>query len=354
MILQIERWHRTCSFNTRNGTVDRPHEMRKIFVFAFSFLAATYAAATAASAADSTLTPVSFTLNWMPTADHAGYFAAKAMHVYERYGLDVTITPGGPQLNVYQLLAAGQTDMIMGTTMRTLNARLHGIPIVTVASWYQKDATTFMLHPENKAQSLAELNHNPMYIPGISRGNYWPWLKAKFGYSDEQLKPFDSGYRAWSLDPAAVAQGYITIDHPTMVGVGVPNGRSLVLADFGWTQYINTVETTETLISEKPDVLRNFIKATAEGWRIYLADPKATNEELIRLNSQLDMPTLVEGYKMIKDNKLLDGGDAAAGKIGAISDKRMSAFVDEMVGAGVIAASPEYAKSYTLKFLDAL
>jgi NitT/TauT family transport system substrate-binding protein len=108
------------------------------------------------------------------------------------------------------------------------------------------------------------------------------------------------------------------------------------------------------LISEKPEILRNFLKATAEGWRLYLADPKATNEELIRLNPQLDMPTLVEGFKMIKDNKLLDGGDAAAGKIGVISDKRMSAFVDEMVSAGVIAPSPEYAKSYTLKFLDAL
>jgi hypothetical protein len=75
-----------------------------------------------------------------------------------------------------------------------------------------------------------------------------------------------------------------------------------MLADFGWTQYINTVETTETSISEKPEILRNFLKATAEGWRLYLADPKATNEELIRLNPQLDMPTLVEGFKMIKDN----------------------------------------------------
>ena len=81
--------------------------MRRIFVFAFSFLAA-FCAATVGAVADSALTPVSFTLNWFPTADHAGYFAAKVMHVYERYGLDVTITPGGPQLNVYQLLAAGQ------------------------------------------------------------------------------------------------------------------------------------------------------------------------------------------------------------------------------------------------------
>ena len=327
--------------------------MGKIIFAALSFLAIAGAASQDASAADKKLTPLNFTLNWVPSVDHGGYFAAQFMHVYERYGLDVTITPGGPQLNIHQLLAAGQTDMIMGTTMRTLNARLHGIPIVTIAAWYQKDATTFMLHPENKAQSLAELNHNPVYIPGISLVSYWPWLKAKFGFSDEQLKPYDSSYRAWSLDPTAVSQGYITSDRPNMAGVGVPNGRSMLLADFGWTQYINTVDTTEALVNEKPEMLRRFLRATAEGWRMYLADPQSTNEELIRLNPRLDMQALNEGINVIKAEKLLDGGDASSGKIGIISDSRMSTFVEEMVRAGAIAPSPEYTKTYTSKFIDA-
>ena len=62
--------------------------------------------------------PVSMTLNWYPQADHGGYFAARAEGIYEKYGLDVTLRPGGPQVNVHPLLAAGQTDFIMGTRMR--------------------------------------------------------------------------------------------------------------------------------------------------------------------------------------------------------------------------------------------
>src|SRR5215831_7020146 len=112
--------------------------MRKFLAVAVATLLAAFAQT--AGAQDKKLTPVRFTLNWLPTPDHAGYYAAKVAGIYEKYGLDVDIRPGGPQVNVHQLLAAGQTDMIMGTTMRAFNARREGVPIVTVASWYQKDA----------------------------------------------------------------------------------------------------------------------------------------------------------------------------------------------------------------------
>ena len=164
----------------------------------------------ALSAVDNSfISPVTFTLNWFPTADHAGYYAAMLdprSHQTVRVWMS-TITLVWTATEHHLSAAGGWPDRhdhgALG--MWTLNARLHGIPIVTIASWYQKDATTFMLHPENSAQSLADLNHNPMYIPGISRVNYQGrGLRLKVHiYSDEQLKPFDLGYRARSLDPAA-------------------------------------------------------------------------------------------------------------------------------------------------------
>src|SRR5881628_61260 len=100
----------------------------------------------AALAQDKKLTPVSYTLNWYPQAEHGGLFQAKADGTFERYGLDVTLRPGGPQVNVHQLLAAGQTDFIMGTAMRTLNAQAQGVPIVSVFAVFQKDPQTLVTH----------------------------------------------------------------------------------------------------------------------------------------------------------------------------------------------------------------
>lgn len=312
-------------------------------------LAAALLVTAPAAAQDKKLTPVNFTLNWVPTVDHAGYFAAKLAGLYEKGGLDVTISPGGPQINVHQLLAAGRTDMIMGTTMRAFNARREGVPIVTVASWYQKDATTLIVHPQNPAKDLAELKTNPMFIPNISKVNYWPWLKVKYGYTDAQLKPYDFSFRTWAIDPTAASQGYITSDEPNMEKVGITGGRSLLLADFGWDQYINTVDTLDAFVAEKADVLRRFLNATAAGWRLYLADPTATNAELIRLNPDLRQESLDYGYKVIRKYELL-GSDK---QLGTISEPRLAKFADEMVRSGALPVSDTYTKSYTSKFLDA-
>jgi NitT/TauT family transport system substrate-binding protein len=325
--------------------------MRKILI---AFVALLVAFIQPAVAQDKKLTPVRFTLNWLPTPDHAGYYAAKIGGIYEKYGLDVEIRPGGPQVNVHQLLAAKQTDMIMGTTMRLLNARREGVPIVTVASWYQKDATTFMLHPDNDAKNLADLKKNQVMIPNIAKTNYWPWLKAKFGFSDDQLKPYDFAFRAWAVNPQAISQGYITTDKQNMTAAGVPNGRSLLLADFGWDQYINTVDVLEEMIANKPDVIRAFLKATAEGWRAYLKDPSAVNAELTRLNPDLSKAGADGGYEIIKSYRLLGVSSADEGKIGVISAERLKAFADEMVKAGALEPSDAYGKAYTLQFMDAL
>src|SRR5437867_8052934 len=99
-----------------------------------------------AAAQGTKLTPVVMQLNWHAQADHGGYFAAKAEGVYEKHGLDVTLKPGGPQLNIHQLLAAGQVDFVMGTSVRTMVIRNQGVPIVAVGAFYQKDPVTIAVH----------------------------------------------------------------------------------------------------------------------------------------------------------------------------------------------------------------
>src|SRR6266851_2592138 len=155
-----------------------------------------------AAAQEAKLTPVLMQLNWHPQADFGGYFAAKAEGLYEKAGLDVTLKPGGPQLNIHQLLAAGQVDFVMGTSVRTMVIRNQGIPIVAVG-------------------------------------------------------PF---YRALTLDKTAASQGYVTEDGFAFKKLGMA-GKSLWLADFGWNPYSSTLDTTDRFIAEKPRVVEAFLKA---------------------------------------------------------------------------------------------
>src|SRR5438093_12989369 len=113
------------------------------------------ATAWSAAAQEKKLIPVTMTLNWFPQAEQGGYFTALVEKIYEKHGLDVTLKPGGPQVNAQQLLAAGQTDFIIGAQMRTLNGRNQGVPIVSVAAWFQFDPQTVMVHAGSGNDSLA-------------------------------------------------------------------------------------------------------------------------------------------------------------------------------------------------------
>ena len=302
-------------------------------------------------AQDGKLTPVTMQLNWFAQADFGGYFTAKAEGIYEKNGLDVTLKQGGPQLNIHQLLAAGQVDFVMGTSVRTMVVRNQGIPIVAVGAFYQRDPVTFMVHDGAGVDKLTDLKGKPIYLPGIARLNYWPWLKARFGFSDEQIRPFDPSYRALSLDKTAASQGYLTEDAYYFKKLGM-SGRHLWLAEFGWNPYSSTLDTTDKMIAEKPKVIDAFLKATAEGYRRYLQEPASAHALIKKTNPQQDEELMGYTYSMMKARALVDPGKGV--KIGSMTDARWEQTFRLLSESGVVPANFDYKAAYTLRFANDL
>jgi NitT/TauT family transport system substrate-binding protein len=109
------------------------------------------------------LDQVTFGTNWKAQAEHGGFYQAVATGIYERHGLDVTIRPGGPQVNHAQLLAAGQIDFNMGANVfGAFNYVQNDIPMVTVAATFQKDPQILMAHPDQGFDTLADLRGHPI------------------------------------------------------------------------------------------------------------------------------------------------------------------------------------------------
>src|SRR3984885_13867422 len=63
------------------------------------------------------LDKVTFGTNWLADPEAGGYYQAVADGTYEKYGLEVTIMPGGPQTNGGLMLLAGKIEFFMGGDM---------------------------------------------------------------------------------------------------------------------------------------------------------------------------------------------------------------------------------------------
>src|SRR5689334_2123797 len=100
-----------------------------------------------AARADDKLTVLT---TWFAQAEHGGLYQAAATGIYKKYGLDVTVKSGGPQVNGIQLLLAGQADFIMNYDFALLQGVERGLPLVTVAAPFQFDLQGVLAHEDVK------------------------------------------------------------------------------------------------------------------------------------------------------------------------------------------------------------
>ena len=298
-------------------------------------LLATLALAAPACAAEK----VRFLTSWFAEPEQGGFYAAKAAGLYDRAGLDVTIRTGGPQINTIQLLLAGEADVIIGYDFETLNARARGLPIVTVATSFQGDIAGILAHDD--VPSLEALKGKPIAIGAASRLTFWPWLRQKYGFADEQIRPYTFNMQPFFADPALSQQGYLTFE-PFIAGQHGLKTKFFLLSDYGYAPYSTTIVTTDAYVAAHPDVVARFVKASLEGWRDYLRDPAPANKLIQADNPKMTDDVLAYADKVMKEKGIVDGGDAKTLGIGIMTEAHWRRTADFMTSAGLLPPATDW------------
>jgi NitT/TauT family transport system substrate-binding protein len=310
-------------------------------------LAALLVSSGVATAADK----VTFLTSWFAQAEHGGFYQAKATGLYEKAGLDVTVKMGGPQVNGMQLLLAGEADVMMGYDLQVLKALEQGFPLITVGTSFQFDLQGMMTH--DNVTGLGELKDKTILVATPGRSTWWPWLKAKYKYSEEQTRPYTFNLQPFFADPNVVQQAYPTSEPFQAEQKGMPVKFFLFAAD-GYSPYGTTMVANRSLVDKKPDVIARFVKASLEGWKSYLADPAPANALIKADNPNMGDAQLAFAVRQLKALKVLDGGDAANMGIGIMTPERWKATYDFAVAAGLLKPSVDWKAAFTDRFVKDL
>jgi NitT/TauT family transport system substrate-binding protein len=297
---------------------------------------------------------VSFGTNWVPEAEHGGFFQALADGTYKSYGLDVTIVPGGPSDNNRMLLIAGKLDFFMAAnTLMSFDAVAHDVPVVTVAAIFQKDPQVLLTHPESKITKLDELKPLTLFVSKEGISSYFQWLKSEYGFSEEKVKPYTFNPQPFIVDKQSAMQGYVTSEpYAIEKSAGFKPGV-ILLADYGFNTYSTLIETRRDLIDKKPDLVQRFVDASVIGWYHYLyGDNAPANAMIKKLNPDMTDELLAYSLARMKEYGIVDSGDSLRNGIGAMTDERAASFFDKMVRAGVVRQGIDFRKAYTLRFTN--
>lgn len=294
------------------------------------------------------LDKVTFLTNWYAEAEHGGFYQALAEGIYEKHGLDVTIGMGGPQVNVYQLLLGGKADFVMGYDVATINAVEQGLPLVTVAANFQSEPVGLIAHADVKR--IEDLKTRTLLIGQASETTYWPWLKAKYGFTEAQKRPYAYSVQQFLVDNNVAQQGYITSEPYAIEQAGV-TPKIFHLAKYGYPPYAQTIVTLNKTVKERPDVVRRFIESSALGWKSYLRNPAPGNTLIKKDNPQMDDAQLAFSLAKLKEYGIVDAGDAKKLGLFTMTDARWKQTFDFMAKAGLVKPDMDYHKAYTLEFV---
>ncbi len=242
-----------------------------------------------------------FATDWRAQAEQGGFYQALASGAYERRGLNVQIIQGGPAVNVPQLLAAGAVELGMGSnSFIPLNLVAERAPVKAVAAFFQKDPQVLIAHPDPALDSIADLRGRPFLLADASVTAFWVWLKARYGFTDDQVRKYTFNLAPFLADERAVQQGYLTSEPFAIRREAGFEPRVFLLAD--------------------------------EGYPSYAAMVLAPNA-------------------FARDNAVVEGDDAALYGLGAMTEDRWRAFFEVTSQAGVYAEDLNWRDAFTNAYL---
>jgi len=292
--------------------------------------------------------------NWRAQPGHGGFYQALADGTYKKYGLDVDIQQGGPQVNNRPMLPARRVDFLMtGNMLMAFDNIKQKVPTVVVAAYFQKDPQAIIAHPGQGIDTFADIaKAKTVLLAKDGQISYWQWMKKAYGVRDEQVRPYNYSLSQFLADKQAVQQAYATSEPLAVEKQAGFKPVVLSLADAGWSTYGMVIETRQELVKNKPDVVRRFVEATNIGYYNYLYGDRSAADALIKkINPDIGDDYIEKSIPILRAH--IDVGDAPTKGIGAISDARMKDFHDKAVEAGLYKAGDfDYREAYTTQFVN--
>lgn len=298
---------------------------------------------------------VIFGTNWLAQAEHGGYYQAVADGTYAACGLDVTIQQGGPQVAGRPLLLAGKIDFYMGGNMQqAFDAVAQDIPLRVVAASFQKEPQVMMSHPGEGLDKWEDLKNAEQYIVGDEGAqSFLLWMATEYGFDVSKRVPYTFNAAPFIANKKSIQQGYVTSEPFAVQKEGGFMPNQFLLADYGYSTYSTTIETMQTTIDKRPEVVQCFVDGSAKGWYAYLyGDNAAANAAIKKDNPDITDEQIAFTIEQLKKFGIVDSGDTDKLGIGAMTDARMQDFYDKMVKAKVEPAGIDIKKAYTLDFVN--
>ncbi len=301
----------------------------------------------AADHSEFSLTRVTLALNWLPEAEHGGFYAALSKCYYSDVGLDVEILPGGPDSPVIQRVATGRVTFGISNADRIVLGRAQQAPVVGLMAPLQHSPRCIVVHKSSGIETFDQLKNVTLAMSDAPAFSHY--LRKNVPLEGVKIVRSTGSLGQFLEDPKFAQQGYVFSEPIVAAEQGVKT-RTLMVSELGFDPYSSVLMTSESLIEEDPELVRKFVEASILGWRDYLADPQPVHEQIQQANPEMPVAVMNAGFEKLKPLCLDGGGEFT----GAMAPERWQTLVEQLEELELIESGQvKSADCYTLEYLKA-
>jgi len=300
---------------------------------------------------------ITLQLKWVTQAQFAGYYVAQAKGFYKAEGLNVTIKPGGPDVNPDQVLAGGGADVVVDWMPSALAAREKGLDIVNIAQVYQHSGMELTCRRDSGVSTPADFKGKTLGV--WFSGNEYPFLSwmAKLGYSTSGASPDVTVLKqGFNVDPllqkqAACISTMTYNEYWQLIEAGMKPAQLVVfkyqqegVATLEDGLYVKGSELSDPKMVDK---LARFLKASKEGWD-YADTHQAETVQILLADDTAGVLTAQHQTTMIREVAKLIPASAPWGYLQPAAYQQTVSELLSTKSTHVISKPPSGAYSYVV------
>jgi len=230
--------------------------------------------------------PMKLTLNFLAGGPQAGFMYAKALGLYDKAGINLTIEEGRGSGTTAQLVATGQTDVGFADAPAAMQLRAKNAPVKIIGPILQTNGFAIITLEDSGIRKPGDLVGKRV---AVQAGTAQTTLLNAI-LSANNIDP--AKFNAINIDPAAFVGALLEKKVDAILGGADfqsvqlrDRGQKVVdimYRDVGVPTVGLSIIARDDKIAADPDLYRKFVAASLEGWDAARKNPTAAAEAVIR------------------------------------------------------------------------
>jgi len=209
-----------------------------------------------------------FQMDWIPTGEHAAWYAGAARGLWRENGIDISLTRGFGSGDTVNKVGAGAAMFGVADIGPVMGARARGqVPVTAIMQVYTHSPHSLFVLRSSGITSFRGLEGRRISItPGNSHRLYFPEVARRAGTDPERITWVNmdaSAMAAMLISRRVDAAPFFAIHHFYQNRQAQRAGEEIIALPFvetGFAIYSTSLIAADTTIAQNPDLVRRFLR----------------------------------------------------------------------------------------------